>query len=59
MNPNATGPWQGQGQDFHAACDDAWKKAEKDRGAGTYKVQKTEIVCDNPIRSYIVTIAPS
>jgi hypothetical protein len=53
-------PWEGRGERLHPALEDAWNKARaKDAKEGTYKVESILIEVENPIRTYIVTIAPA
>jgi hypothetical protein len=52
-------PWKGQGQHFDDACTAAWNNAKGKTQARTFKVESIEIECENPIRTYIVTINPT
>jgi hypothetical protein len=60
MSNGPKGPWKGQGNKFGDACNDAWNKAKGDQAPpGTYKVVEPILIeCENPIRTYIVTIEP-
>jgi hypothetical protein len=51
--------WEGKGEKLHAALEDAWERAKKDQAPpGTYVVTNIVIETENPIRGYIVVIAP-
>ena len=53
--------WQGKGQKLHDALEDAWQNAKNDHPPappGTYVVTDITIETENPIRGYIVVIAP-
>lgn len=51
--------FEGQGDTFELAADDAWKKAKANhKDPGWYKVKTTWVRCENPIREYRVIITP-
>jgi hypothetical protein len=56
MNDFDDRSWSGEAPNLEAAFEQAWHNAKKDEApAGTYKVA-IQIVTENPIRGYIVTI---
>jgi hypothetical protein len=49
---------EGKGKTFHDAAQDAADKAKGKHGPGTFKVVDIQVVVENPIRDYIVTLGP-
>lgn len=50
--------WKGEASQLHEALDAAWNKAKHETQARTFEVTSIVIECENPIRTYIVTIEP-
>lgn len=48
--------FEGKGKTFHDAAQDAADKAKGKHGPGTFKVVDIQVVVENPIRDYIVTL---
>ena len=63
MNHGEGPPWKGKSEgvdaSLQAAIEDAWEKAKGQAAAGRYVVERIEIEATNPIRAYIVFIAPT
>lgn len=50
--------FEGKGPTFHDAAQDAAAKAKGQHGPGTFRVAEIRVEVVNPIRDYIVVLAP-
>lgn len=51
--------FDGHGETFHLATEDAWEKAKRGgKEPGWFKVKATYVRSENPIREYRVIITP-